>query len=76
MIATKKQAESTVELTSVDTISVEATIRQELRPGLAIHEVDRRIAQANRAGDVGARAMAFYLVDLAERGGQQELPGT
>ncbi|MHC4709877.1 MAG: Holliday junction branch migration DNA helicase RuvB [Planctomycetota bacterium] len=73
MIATKKQAESTVELTSVDTISVEATIRQELRPGLAIHEVDRRIAQANRAGDVGARAMAFYLVDLAERGGQQEL---
>ncbi|MHC4825846.1 MAG: Holliday junction branch migration DNA helicase RuvB [Planctomycetota bacterium] len=74
MIATKKHAEhSTVELTSVDATSLETTIRLELRPGLSIDEVDRRIARANRAGDVGARAIAFYLADLAERGGQQEL---
>ncbi len=45
----------------------------ELRRGLCPHEVDRRIAAATRASDVGARALAFYLLDLAERGAQQAL---
>lgn len=45
----------------------------ELRAGLAAGEVDKRVAQAHRAGDVGARALAFYLVDLAERRAHQEL---
>ncbi len=45
----------------------------ELRRGLCPHEVDRRIAQAMRANDVGARVLAFYLLDLAERGAHQAL---
>lgn len=45
----------------------------ELQAGLSAQEVDKRIARAHRAGDLAARALAFYLVDLAERGAHQEL---
>ena len=50
-----------------------ATICMELRGGLAPQEADRRIAQASRLGDVGARVLAFYLSDMADRGAQQAL---
>ncbi len=53
--------------------SCDGGVTIELRAGLAATEVDRRVAKALRAGDVGARALAFYLVDLAERGAHQEL---
>ena len=45
----------------------------ELQAGLSPQEVDRRVASARRAGDVGARALAFYLTDLVERGAHQDL---
>ncbi|MHC4964408.1 MAG: Holliday junction branch migration DNA helicase RuvB [Planctomycetota bacterium] len=64
---------TSVHTTSDAAASVETTIFLELRSGLDPREVDRRVAQANRAGDIGARVLAFYLVDLAERGAQQEL---
>ncbi|MCH6552339.1 MAG: AAA family ATPase, partial [Planctomycetes bacterium] len=41
--------------------------------GLAAEEADRRVAMAVRAGDVGARSLAFYLADLADRGAYQQL---
>lgn len=44
----------------------------ELEAGLSAQEVDRRVARAHRAGDMGARALAFYLVDIADRGVYQE----
>jgi hypothetical protein len=69
MIATRTDVKST----SVDTISVERTISLELKAGLSALELEKRIAQANRTGDIGARALAFYLVDMADRGAQQEL---
>ena len=48
-------------------------ITVELRAGLSAAEADKRVAQAHRAGDIGARALAFYLADLADRGVYQEL---
>ncbi|MHC4969446.1 MAG: HNH endonuclease [Planctomycetota bacterium] len=69
MIATRKDIKSA----SVDTTSVQTTITLELKAGLSVLELEKRIAQANRAGDIGARALAFYLVDMAARGAQQEL---
>jgi len=48
-------------------------ITVELRAGLSAAETDKRVAQAHRAGDIGARALAFYLADLADRGVYQEL---
>ena len=45
----------------------------ELQGGLSAAEADKRVAQAHRAGDIGARALAFYLADLADRGVYQEL---
>jgi Holliday junction DNA helicase RuvB len=60
-------------MTSDAAAAVETTISLEMRAGLDAREVDRRVAHANRAGDIGARTLAFYLVDLAERGAQQEL---
>ena len=60
-------------LKPADASYAEAMITLDLQAGLGPHEVDRRLALANRAGDMGARALSFYLVDLAERGGQQEL---
>ncbi len=44
-----------------------------LTGGLSAEEADRRVAVAVRAGDIGARAMAFYLADLADRGAYQQL---
>ncbi|MCH7797720.1 MAG: AAA family ATPase [Planctomycetes bacterium] len=41
--------------------------------GLAAEEADRRVAMAVRAGDVGARSLAFYLADFADRGVYQQL---
>ena len=41
--------------------------------GLSAEEADRRIATAIRAGDVGARSLAFYLADIADRGVYQQL---
>lgn len=58
--------------TSVDASSTEVTISAELRRGLGAEEADRRIAAGNRAGDMGARIVSFYLLDLADRGGHQE----
>ncbi len=52
---------------------VRGEICLELRGGLAAEEADRRFAQAGRAGDIGARAQAFYLVDMADRGAHQDL---
>jgi len=69
MIATPTDIKST----SVDATSVQSTISLELKAGLSALELEKRIAQANRAGDIGARALAFYLVDMADRGAQQEL---
>ncbi len=48
------------------------TISLELRHGLAAEEADRRLGAANRAGDLGARVVSFYLVELADTGGYQE----
>ncbi|MHC4382630.1 MAG: Holliday junction branch migration DNA helicase RuvB [Planctomycetota bacterium] len=62
-----------IKSTCVDANFVESTISLELKAGLSAPELERRIAQANRAGDIGARALAFYLVDMADRGTQQEL---
>jgi len=45
----------------------------ELQAGLSAVEADKRVAQAHRAGDIGAMALSFYLVDMAERGVHQEL---
>ena len=45
----------------------------ELTAGLSAQEADKRVAQARRAGDIRARALAFYLVDLAGRGAHQQL---
>ena len=45
----------------------------ELQAGLSAAEADKRVAQAHRAGDIGAMALAFYLADMAERGVHQEL---
>lgn len=45
----------------------EATVTLEMRAGLSPEEADRRIAGAARAGDVGARVLAFYLADMADR---------
>ena len=36
---------------------------QELQEGLSPKEMDRRLKQANRAGDIGAHAMAIYLAE-------------
>jgi Holliday junction DNA helicase RuvB len=66
-------AGSDIKSTFVDTTEVESTISLELKAGLSALELERRIAQANRAGDIGARALAYYLVDMADRGAQQEL---
>ena len=44
-----------------------------LTGGLSADEADRRIAVALRAGDIGARALAFYLASLADSGGFQQL---
>ena len=41
--------------------------------GLSAEEADRRVALAVRAGDVGARSLAFYLADFADRGAHQQL---
>jgi hypothetical protein len=72
MIATCLNTNS-YDISTSDAQTVEATFSLELRRGLPAGEVDRRIARANRASDVGARTLAFYLVDLAERGAHQEL---
>ena len=45
----------------------------ELQAGLSAAEADTRVAQAHRAGDIGAMALSFYLVDMADRGVHQEL---
>src|SRR5262245_24569808 len=52
---------------------LETVVPLALCPGLSAKEADRRIAQANRAGNVGARVLSFYLVDLCERRAYQEL---
>ncbi len=52
---------------------LETVVPLNLCRGLAAREVDRRIALASRAGDVSARVLAFYLLDLAERRAYQEL---
>ena len=44
-----------------------------LTGGLSAEEADRRVAMAVRAGDVGARSLAFYLADFADRGTCQQL---
>jgi Holliday junction DNA helicase RuvB len=62
-----------IKSTCVDAIEVESTISLELKAGLSAVELERRIAHANRAGDIGARALAYYLVDMADRGAHQEL---
>ena len=59
--------------TCANTLQTEATISLELCFGLHPIEADRRLAQAQRAGDMGARGVSFYLVDLADRGAHQEL---
>ena len=41
--------------------------------GLSAEEADRQVAMAVRAGDIGARSLAFYLANLAESGGYQQL---
>ncbi len=43
-----------------------------LTGGLSAEEADRWVALAVRAGDVGARALAFYLADIADRGIYQQ----
>lgn len=48
-------------------------IHLKLTAGLSAEEADRRIATAIRAGDVGARSLAFYLADIADRGVYQQL---
>lgn len=63
----------TYQLHSRDVDRTSQTIAIQLRRGLPAAEVDRRVALANRAGDIGARTLAFYLVDLADRGTHQEL---
>ncbi len=45
----------------------------ELEAGLSAEEADSRVARAHRAGDIGARALAFYLADLADRDAHQQL---
>ncbi len=50
----------------------DAAIVVDLEAGLSAAEADRRVARAHRAGDIGARALAFYLVDIADRGVHQE----
>ena len=47
-----------------------------LTGGLSADEADRRVAVAPRAGDIGARALSFYLAGLAESSGYQEIKGT
>jgi len=54
---------------SVETFEVPLT----LTGGLSAEEADRRVAVAVRTGDIGARAVAFYLADLADSGGHQQL---
>ena len=39
----------------------------DLQPGLATHEVERRLVLAMRAGELCNRALAFYLAELQER---------
>ena len=51
----------------------DAVVRFDLIEGLAPDEVDRRIAHGRRAGDVGNRAVAYYLADCADRGLHQVL---
>ncbi len=63
----------TYQLHSRDVDRTSQTIAIQLRGGLPAAEVDQRVALANRAGDIGARTLAFYLVDLADRGAHQEL---
>ncbi len=45
---------------------IEATLMFELRKGLSPDEKFRRMSLANRAGDVGARVLAWYLLDMYE----------
>ncbi len=54
---------------SVETFEIPLT----LTGGLSAEEADRRVAVAVRTGDIGARALAFYLADLADRGAHQQL---
>lgn len=61
-----------VAFTPVDGSSAEVTISLEMRHGLAAEEADRRLGAANRAGDLGARVVSFYLVEMADSGGHQE----
>ncbi len=61
MIATPSQPDETFELPLT------------LTGGLSAEEADRRIAVALRTGDIGARALSFYLADLAYSGGYQQL---
>ena len=77
MIATPVEKEQNagrggVIFTPADASGAEVTISAELRRGLGAREADRRLAAGNRAGDMGARIVSFYLVDLADRGGHQE----
>ncbi len=58
--------------TPVDGSRAKVTISLEMRHGLAAEEADRRLGAANRAGDLGARVVSFYLVQLADSGGYQE----
>ncbi len=55
------------------TVELKTTICMEMCRGLAPREANRRICEATRAQDVGTRVVAFYLLDLAETGGHQEL---
>ncbi len=63
---------ATAAFTHPGTSRTEFTISLELRHGLAAEEADRRLGAANRAGDLGARVVSFYLVELADTGGYQE----
>jgi hypothetical protein len=40
----------------------------ELVPGLQLPELEERLAEACRYSDLGARAQAFYLAELEQRG--------
>src|SRR5262249_17359802 len=47
-------------------------LRLQLAPGLDWKQVDRAIARGGRMGDLGHRAVAFYLAECADRGLYQE----
>jgi hypothetical protein len=53
---------------SVDSTTLESTIRLDLKPGLSAGELDRLGRHGARLEGIGARVVTFTLADMADRG--------